>query len=95
MLLPLVFIHSDWCNGGSNETAYCPSLLLQLAEISGIYGDSKTFPDKPTVGTADETFAAFQNLINAYGTNVTIGEIQSLVEQYFVSLVADSRRGLC
>ncbi|WWD19226.1 hypothetical protein CI109_103684 [Kwoniella shandongensis] len=66
------------CNGGLNTT-YCPGVLLQDVELAGIFGDSKTFVDKPTNGTLNDTLAAFA----ALPANVTVGEIETFVEQYF------------
>ncbi len=55
--------------------------LLQLVELSGIYADSKTFPDKPTVYNASRTYQAFNELPK---TNVTVQQVQDFVETYFV-----------
>ncbi|KAK8854633.1 hypothetical protein IAR55_003372 [Kwoniella newhampshirensis] len=66
------------CNGGLNTT-YCPGILLQDVELAGIFADSKTFVDKPTNGTLSDTLAAFA----ALPSNVTVGEIETFVEQYF------------
>ncbi|ORY35701.1 Six-hairpin glycosidase-like protein [Naematelia encephala] len=67
-----------WCNSGQPDV-FCPGVLLQDVELSGIFADSKTFPDKPTVGTLNETLAAFAKL----PSNVTVGDIETFVEQYF------------
>ncbi|KAK4683597.1 alpha,alpha-trehalase, partial [Tremellales sp. Uapishka_1] len=71
-----------WCNRGRNDT-FCPGVLLQDVELSGIYADSKTFPDKPTVNPLNETLAAFA----ALPANVTVGEIETFVEANFVGVI--------
>ncbi|RXK36960.1 alpha,alpha-trehalase [Tremella mesenterica] len=67
-----------WCKAGSNEP-FCAGQLLQDVELSGIFGDSKTFSDKPTLHNLSETYAAFNQLT----ANVTVGQIEQFVEQYF------------
>ncbi|GFZ50803.1 hypothetical protein JCM24511_08561 [Saitozyma sp. JCM 24511] len=67
-----------WCNGGMNDT-FCPSVLLQDAELSGIFADSKTFVDKPTNGSLNSTLQAFA----ALGNNLTVGQMETFVEKYF------------
>ncbi|KAL7422476.1 hypothetical protein Q5752_003124 [Cryptotrichosporon argae] len=62
-----------WCNAGQPDV-YCPSVLLQDVELSGIFSDSK-----PTVGTLNDTLAAF----NALPVNRTVGDIENFVNQYF------------
>ncbi|KGB76251.2 alpha,alpha-trehalase [Cryptococcus deuterogattii R265] len=66
------------CAGGAN-VPFCPGILLQDVQLSGIFSDSKTFVDKPTVGTLNETLSAW----DALGGNVTVGEVETFVEQYF------------
>ncbi|WVR09451.1 hypothetical protein IAU60_006518 [Kwoniella sp. DSM 27419] len=66
------------CAGGL-DTPYCPGELLQDVELAHIFPDSKTFVDKPTNGSLNDTLAAF----NALPKNVTVGEIEQFVEQYF------------
>lgn len=61
-----------------NDT-FCPDVLLQDVQLAAIFPDSKTFVDKPTNGTLNQTYAAF----SAYGDNVTDGEMISFVEQNF------------
>lgn len=67
------------CNGGSNAT-YCPGELLQLVQLSGIFADSKTFVDKPTKYSLNETYAAFGKLPRG---NTTVGQVVDFVEDYF------------
>jgi alpha,alpha-trehalase len=55
--------------------------ILQVVQLSGIYPDSKTFPDKPTVYNASVTNEAFE----ALPENATVGDIENFVETYFVS----------
>lgn len=62
-----------------NDT-FCPGVLLQDVELSGIFSDSKTFPDKPTLKTLNETYAAFAQLGSG---NLTIAAIEQFVEQNF------------
>jgi hypothetical protein len=38
---------------------YCPGELLQLVQLSRIFPDSKTFVDKPTKYSLNETYEAF------------------------------------
>ncbi|OCF57627.1 alpha,alpha-trehalase [Kwoniella mangroviensis CBS 10435] len=66
------------CEDGTNTT-YCPGVLLQDVQLAGIFPDSKTFVDKPTNGTLNDTLAAF----NALGSNVTVGQIETFVESNF------------
>ncbi|KAJ9102042.1 hypothetical protein QFC19_004970 [Naganishia cerealis] len=68
------------CNGGENAT-YCPGELLQLVQLSGIFPDSKTFPDKPTKYSLNETYFAFSQL--AQRGNITYGDVVTFVEGYF------------
>jgi hypothetical protein len=83
-ILVLVFIltQTDWCEQGSNAS-YCAGPLLQLVQLSEIYGDSKTFSDKPTRLGVNQTFEAFGELPQ----NATYGEVLQFAEEYFVSLV--------
>ncbi|WVN86234.1 uncharacterized protein L203_101395 [Cryptococcus depauperatus CBS 7841] len=66
------------CDGGA-DVPYCPGMMLQDVQLSGIFPDSKTFVDKPTLKTINETLAAWAQL----GSNVTVGDIQTFVEQNF------------
>ncbi|WWC71393.1 uncharacterized protein I206_105348 [Kwoniella pini CBS 10737] len=66
------------CENGSNTT-YCAGVLLQDVQLAGIFPDSKTFVDKPTNGTLNDTLAAF----NALGSNLTIGTVETFVEGNF------------
>jgi hypothetical protein len=81
-----LFFHSvpgiDWCEQGSNAS-YCAGPLLQLVQLSEIYGDSKTFSDKPTRLGVNQTFEAFGGLPQ----NATYGEVVQFAEEYFVSHV--------
>lgn len=54
---------------------------MQNVELAGLFGDSKTFPDKPTVGTLNETIAGF----NALGptSNLTVGALKTYVQDFF------------
>lgn len=70
------------CAGGANAT-YCPGELLQLVQLSGIFGDSKTFPDKPTKYSLNETYFAFSQLVQGKQGNVTVGDVVQFVEGYF------------
>lgn len=67
------------CNGGDNAT-YCPGELLQLVQLSGIFPDSKTFVDKPTKYSLNETYEAFSKLPRG---NTTVGDVVTFVEDYF------------
>lgn len=67
------------CNGGNNAT-YCPGELLQLVQLSGIFPDSKTFVDKPTKYSLNETYEAFSKLPRG---NTTVGDVVTFVEEYF------------
>lgn len=71
-----------WCNDGQNAT-YCPGVLLQDVELSGIFGDSKTFVDKPTLGSLNQTLAEFYALNGNSGTPLTVGQIESFVNKSF------------
>jgi alpha,alpha-trehalase len=73
--------NSDWCEQGSNAS-YCAGPLLQLVQLSEIYGDSKTFSDKPTRLGVNQTFQAFGELPQ----NATYGDVLEFAEEYFVSL---------
>ncbi len=53
---------------------------MQLVQLSGIYNDSKTFPDKPTQYNESVTYQAF----NALPVNATVGDVETFVEKYFV-----------
>ncbi|OWZ37132.1 alpha,alpha-trehalase [Cryptococcus neoformans c8] len=66
------------CAGGAN-VPFCPGVLLQDVQLSGIFSDSKTFVDKPTAKTLNETLSAWE----ALGDNVTVGQVETFVEQYF------------
>ncbi|KAJ9091630.1 hypothetical protein QFC20_007593, partial [Naganishia adeliensis] len=67
------------CNNGQNAT-YCPGELLQLVQLSGIFGDSKTFVDKPTKYSLNETYEAFSRLPKG---NITVQQVVTFVEDYF------------
>ena len=67
------------CNGGDNAT-YCPGELLQLVQLSRIFPDSKTFVDKPTKYSLNETYEAFSKLPRG---NTTVGDVVTFVEDYF------------
>lgn len=67
------------CNNGQNAT-YCPGELLQLVQLSGIFGDSKTFVDKPTKYSLNETYEAFSRLPKG---NITVQDVVTFVENYF------------
>ncbi|KAH8085188.1 Six-hairpin glycosidase-like protein [Filobasidium floriforme] len=67
-----------WCEQGSNAS-YCAGPLLQLVQLSQIYGDSKTFSDKPTRLGVNQTFQAFGELPQ----NATYGEVLDFAEEYF------------
>jgi len=75
--LPLPPVQA-WCDGGANST-YCPGAILQLVQLSGVYSDSKTFPDKPTLYNASVTNEAFA----ALPQNATVGDVEQFVETYF------------
>lgn len=64
----------------ANEPTTHPPQLLQDAELSGIFADSKTFVDKPTNGSLNSTLQAFA----ALGNNLTVGQMETFVEKYFV-----------
>ncbi|KAJ9092112.1 hypothetical protein QFC21_006978 [Naganishia friedmannii] len=68
------------CAQGQNAT-YCPGELLQLVQLSGIYADSKTFVDKPTRYSLNETYFAFEQLTQKQ--NITVGDVVTFVEGYF------------
>ncbi|EAL19462.1 hypothetical protein CNBG4090 [Cryptococcus deneoformans B-3501A] len=61
------------CAGGAN-VPFCPGVLLQDVQLSGIFSDSK-----PTAKTLNETLSAWE----ALGDNVTVGDVETFVEQYF------------
>lgn len=56
---------------------------MQVVQLSGIYNDSKTFPDKPTQFNESVTYQAF----NALPVNVTVGDVETFVEKYFVGVL--------
>ncbi|OCF32704.1 alpha,alpha-trehalase [Kwoniella heveanensis BCC8398] len=66
------------CDDGGNAT-YCPTELLQDVQLSRIFPDSKTFVDKPTNGSLNDTLSAYA----ALPANVTVGDIETFVEQHF------------
>ncbi|KAL7417412.1 Six-hairpin glycosidase-like protein [Mrakia frigida] len=70
----------SWCPTGS----YCAGDLLQTVELAQIFPDSKTFPDKPTKFSYNETLAAFQ-AAKASGNNLTVGELEDFVNTYFTA----------
>ncbi|WVQ72057.1 hypothetical protein IAR50_001601 [Cryptococcus sp. DSM 104548] len=69
------------CDGGAN-VPFCPGILLQDVELAGIFADSKTFVDKPTLKSLNDTQAAWQAL-TSNSSNVTVGGIQTFVENNF------------
>jgi hypothetical protein len=75
-----ILTQTDWCEQGSNAS-YCAGPLLQLVQLSEIYGDSKTFSDKPTRLGVNQTFEAFGGLPQ----NATYGDVLQFAEEYFVS----------
>src|ERR1700733_12556320 len=74
-----------------NPLTPCTEKLLQTINIAQLYGDSKTFVDKPTVRTANETLSDFYSLYNASlpdaitnYSDVTYGALELYVENDFV-----------
>ncbi|KAI9637637.1 Six-hairpin glycosidase-like protein [Dioszegia hungarica] len=67
-----------WCNAGGNDT-FCPGVILQDVQLSGLFPDSKTFVDKPTNGTLNATLQAFSQL----GNNITLGQLAQFVKSSF------------
>lgn len=58
-------------------------MLLQSVELSGIFGDSKTFVDKPTVASLNQTLAEFYALNGNSGSPLTVGQIEGFVNKSF------------
>ncbi|GMK53734.1 hypothetical protein CspeluHIS016_0103200 [Cutaneotrichosporon spelunceum] len=65
-----------WC---ADNATYCPGRLLQDVQLARVFPDSKTFVDKPTNGSLNDTLNAFDKL----GTNVTVGQISTFASDYF------------
>lgn len=72
-----------WCP----SEIFCNGPLLQTINIAQLYGDSKTFVDKPTVGTSNTTindFFALYNVSTAGNySDVTIGALETFVDTDF------------
>lgn len=64
-----------WCP----SEIFCAGKILQTVNIAMPYPDSKTIVDKPTNGTSEATIAAF----DAFGNNITYGEVVTFLEQKF------------
>jgi hypothetical protein len=61
--------------------------ILQDVQLSHIFPDSKTFVDKPTNGTLNDTLQAFA----ALGNNLTIEQVIRFVNTSFVRWPCPSR----
>lgn len=72
-----------WCP----SEIFCNGPLLQTINLAQLYGDSKTFVDKPTVGTSNTTindFFALYNVSTAGNySDVTIGALETFVDTDF------------
>ncbi|KAF8319627.1 trehalase-domain-containing protein [Clavulina sp. PMI_390] len=69
-----------WCP----SEIFCNGALLQTINIAQLYGDAKTFVDKPTVGTSNATLLDFYALYNTSVISnysaVTYGALETYVE---------------
>ncbi|KAF8319629.1 glycoside hydrolase family 37 protein [Clavulina sp. PMI_390] len=81
---PLATVQS-WCS----SEIFCNGPLLQTINVAQLYGDAKTFVDKPTIGSPNATLEEFYALYNTsvvsdYST-VTYGSLKTFVEMNFQS----------
>jgi len=60
--------------------------ILQSVDLAQVFVDSKTFVDKPTKGTTNETINSFNSMVQSAGnlTGLTEGNIVQFVENNFV-----------
>ncbi|CAG8446565.1 1715_t:CDS:2 [Diversispora eburnea] len=81
----VVFLWCWWlkfileAKGECDSQIYCSGSLLKKIQLSGIYNDSKTFVDKPTIKPLDEVLAAASLLPE----NSTNDELQNFLSTYF------------
>lgn len=68
-----------WCP----SEIFCAGAIIQAVDLAQLFGDSKTFVDKPTVGTVNKTLADFNALAINGVNNITIGAIENFVDTDF------------
>ena len=71
-----------WCNGRNIPGArlYCPGEILQTVQLAGLFADSKTYVDRPTVVSENEVVDAFYSNVKPNGT---VEALIEWIETYF------------